>query len=108
MNRPSAGFANPTLANYPPFPMTLTLHLPDHAARLLQEAWDDLPRATLESLAVEGYRSGRLSCAQVGEVLGHASRFESEDFLARHGAWPGTTPGELESDLATLDRLRGR
>lgn len=86
--------------------MTLTLHLPDRIAATLQSAWDDLPRATLESLAVEGYRSGRLSCAEVGEMLGHTSRWESEDFLAAHGAWPGTTIEELESDLATLDRLR--
>jgi hypothetical protein len=87
--------------------MTLTLQLPDRVAALLQSAWDDLPRATLESLAVEGYRSGKLSSAQVGEMLGHASRWESEDFLADHGAWPGTTVEEFQSDLATLDRVRG-
>lgn len=45
--------------------MTLTLQLPDRIATMLQQAWDDLPRATLESLAVEGYRTGRLSCAQI-------------------------------------------
>ncbi len=71
--------------------MTLTLQLPDRVAALLQRAWDDLPRATLESLAVEAYRSGKLSCTQVGEMLCHASRWESEDFLAAHGMWPGTT-----------------
>jgi hypothetical protein len=87
--------------------MTLTLQLPDRVAALLQSAWDDLPRATLESLAVEGYRSGRLSCAQVGEMLCHASRWQSEDFLAAHGAWPGTTVEEFQSDLATLDHVRG-
>lgn len=86
--------------------MTLTLQLPDRIAALLSSAWDDLPRATLESLAIEGYRSGRLSCAEVGELLGHTSRWESEDFLAAHGVWPGTTIDEFQSDLATLDRLR--
>jgi hypothetical protein len=87
--------------------MTLTLQLPDHVAAMLEDAWDDLPRATLESLAVEGYRNGRLSCAQVGEMLGHTSRVESEEFLAGHGAWPGTTVEEFQSDLAALDRVRG-
>lgn len=87
--------------------MTLTLQLPDRVAAMLESAWDDLPRATLESLAVEGYRSGRLSCAQVGEMLGHASRWESEAFLSLHGAWPGTTVEEFHSDLAALDKLRG-
>ena len=87
--------------------MTLTLQLPDGIAALLRDAWDDLPRATLESLAIEGYRSGKLSCAEVGEVLGHSSRWEAEEFFAAHGAWPGTTVEELQSDLAALDRLRG-
>ncbi len=86
--------------------MTLTLELPDRVAALLQGSWDDLPRATLESLAVEGYRSGKLSCSQVGEILGFSSRWEAENFLAEHGAWPGTTVEELHSDTAALDSLR--
>jgi hypothetical protein len=85
---------------------TLTLELPDRVAALLQRTWEDLSRATLESLAVEGYRSGKLSCAEVGEMLGHTSRWESEAFLADHGAWPGTTVEEFQSDCATLERLR--
>jgi len=87
--------------------MTLTIQIPDHVAALLHDAWDDLPRATLESLAVEGYRSGRLSCAQISEMLGHDSRWETEDFLAAHGALPGTSLEEFKSDMATLDHLRG-
>ena len=85
---------------------TLTLQLPDRIAALLQKAWDDLPRATLESLAAEGYRSGKLSCAEVGEMLGHSSRWDSEAFLSEHGAWPGTTVEEFQADLQTLERLR--
>ncbi len=87
--------------------MTLTLQLPDRIAALLHSAWDDLPQATIESLAIEGYRSGKFSCAEVGELLGHSSRWQSEEFLAAHGAWPGTTVEEFQSDLETLDRLRG-
>jgi len=86
--------------------MTVTFQLPDRAAATLRNAWDDLSRAALESLAVEGYRSGKFSCAQVGNLLGHTSRWEAEDFLAAHGVWPGATVEDLESDLATLDRLR--
>ena len=86
--------------------MTVTFQLPDRAAATLRNAWDDLSQAALESLAVEGYRSGKLSCAQVGDLLGYKSRWEAEDFLAAHGVWPGSTVEDLESDLATLDRLR--
>jgi len=87
--------------------MTVVVEIPDHLAATLREAWDDLPLATLESLAVEGYRSGKLSAAEAGEMLGHSSRWETEDFLAAHGVWPGTTVEDLRSDLAALDRMRG-
>lgn len=86
--------------------MTITLELPESAAAVLRGAWDDLPMAALESLAVEGYRSGKLSSAEVGKMLGHSNRWESEDFLAAHHAWPGTTRQEFEADLATLEHLR--
>jgi len=85
--------------------MTITLEVPEQAEAALRDAWNDLPKAALESLAVEGYRTGKLSCAEVGRMLGHSARWESENFLSAHGAWPGTTVEELESDLTTLDRL---
>lgn len=86
--------------------MTVVVEIPDHLAATLREAWENLPLATLESLAVEGYRSGKLSAAEAGELLGHTSRWETEDFLSAHGVWPGTTEADLRSDLAALDRLR--
>lgn len=85
--------------------MTITLKLPEQAEAVLRAAWDDLPRAALESLAVEGYRAGKLSCAEVGRMLGHSTRWEAEGFLSAHGVWPGTTIEEFESDLAVLERL---
>ena len=88
--------------------MTVVVEIPDHLAATIQEAWDDLPLATLESLAVEGYRSGKLSAADAGAMLRHSSRWETEDFLASRGVWPGTTVEDLRSDLAALDRLRGK
>ena len=87
--------------------MTITLDLSEQVEAVLRKAWGDLPRATLESLAVEGYRTGKLSCAEVGKMLGLASRWEAESFLGAHGAWPGTTPGELASDLAAVVRRPG-
>jgi hypothetical protein len=85
--------------------MTITLEVPEQAEAALRGAWSDLPKAALESMAVEGYRTGKLSCAEVGTMLGHSARWESEDFLSAHRAWPGTTVEELESDLRTIDRL---
>jgi hypothetical protein len=54
--------------------MNLELHIPDDAARVLAAQYPDLPRAALEALALEGYRSMRLSDGQVREMLGFSSR----------------------------------
>ena len=51
---------------------------------------------------MEGYRCGKLSAAEAGEMLGHTSRWETEEFLSAHGVWPGTTVEDLASGLATL------
>lgn len=87
--------------------MTVTLHLPDRISDLLHRAWEDLPRVALESLAAEGYRSGKFSRAEVGDILGHESPWETEDFLSAHDAWPGTSLEEFQDDLSALDCLRG-
>lgn len=58
-----------------------------------------MSRAMIESLAVEGYRSGRISAFTVGQLLGHESRWETQDFLAEHDAWPGQTVAELDREL---------
>ena len=102
---PSSSLAVPVFGDYI-IGMTITLELSESAAAVLRGAWDDLPMAALESLAVEGYRSGKLSSAEVGKMLGHSNRWESEDFLAAHHAWPGTTRQEFEADLATIEHLR--
>ena len=41
----------------------------------------------LEALALEGYRSGKLSQAQVRRMLGYETRAQVDGFLKRHGGW---------------------
>ena len=45
--------------------MQITLDLPEDIAQGLEAKWKDLPRAALESLALEGYRSHALTAAQL-------------------------------------------
>jgi hypothetical protein len=45
--------------------MDVQLQIPDDVARVIQNQQPDLSRAALEALALEGYRSGRLSEGQV-------------------------------------------
>jgi hypothetical protein len=44
--------------------MQITLELPEGIAQELRSKWKDLPRAALESLALEAYRSHALTAAQ--------------------------------------------
>jgi len=84
----------------------VTIELPDDiAAELARRNGADLPRSVLEAVALEGYRSRRLTHAQVGRLLGIDYRFEVDAFLKEHGAYLHYTPEDLERDRETLRKL---
>lgn len=87
--------------------MSVTINLPEKIESLLREQWGDLPRRTLEALALEGYRSGALSAGQVAEVL-QLSVWETESFLNEHGAELDYTAEDLERDVAESERVLPR
>jgi len=64
-------------------------------------------RQLLEAAAVEGHRSGRLSRAQVRELLG-LSWHETEEFLAAHACFRHYSLEDLEEDRRTLANLPAR
>ncbi len=45
--------------------MRITIELPEDIAQELESRWKDLPRAALERLALEAYRSRALTAAQL-------------------------------------------
>lgn len=87
--------------------MQLTLNLPDDVVQGLEEKWKDLPRGVLESVALEGFRSGALTQEQVRRLLGFATRVEVDGFLKSHDACDYAL-ADLEHDRETLDRLRSQ
>ena len=64
--------------------MTLTINIPDGVARDLIAGEADLSRRALEALALEEYKSGRLTRPAVRELLGFETRDELEGFLKAH------------------------
>ena len=88
--------------------MTVTLTIPDVLAPVLSGVQPNLERAILEAFAVEGYRQGTLSAAEVRVLLGHDSRWETEDFLSAHHSWPGTTVEQVVEDGRKLQALLRR
>lgn len=88
----------------------MILEIPDETASSLPGAGGERgaeSRAVLECFAVEAYRRGILSVRQVGDLLQHPSRWDTEDFLATHDAWPGMTLQDAVEDARALNGLLG-
>jgi predicted HTH domain antitoxin len=83
--------------------MQITVELPDDIAR-----HPDPGREVLEALAIEGYRSEKLTHHEAARLLG-LTRFELDGFLKdRQIHDHAYSIEDLEHDLAELDRLRAK
>ena len=80
--------------------MQVTLDLPDDISTALEGQWRDLPGQALEALAVEGYRTGALTEAQVRRLLGLETRFQVHSLLKEHRIPLRYTETDLEDDTA--------
>ena len=85
--------------------LRVTIQLPDDISAALEERWHDVPRRSLEAIAVEAYRSGALTDSQVRRMLGFESRFEVHALLKEHHVPLHYTPADLEDDLQVQREL---
>jgi predicted HTH domain antitoxin len=84
-------------------PMPVTVSLPDE---ILEDDARNLPRAILEQVALEGFKSGQLTTSQVRRILGFETRMQVHEFLAAHGVpWVDYSVEELERERNTLKEL---
>lgn len=69
----------------------------------------EISRLVLETVALEGFKSGQLSTFQIRKMLGFDTRFEVHEFLARHGVpWVDYSVEDLERERKSLKELLGR
>ncbi|QDV90745.1 hypothetical protein RAS2_18280 [Phycisphaerae bacterium RAS2] len=79
------------------------LSFPGPIEETLKKAFgQDLDQAALEALAIEGYRSAKLTAGEVAKILGLATSIEAVDWLGRHGVALNYSLEDLEQDRATL------
>jgi len=78
--------------------MQITVELPEAIAR-----HPDPGREALQALAIEGYRSHKLTQFAVGQML-DLSRIQTEDFLALHVDLYEYSTQELEAEADLLHR----
>jgi predicted HTH domain antitoxin len=86
--------------------MNITVNLPDEVAGRLAEHWGDLSKRALAAVALEAYRSDVLTAAEVGELLGHGSRWETEAFLKEAGVYHSYTEADLKRDVDAIRKAR--
>jgi len=83
--------------------MPVTVFLPDD---VIADQSGNVQRRVLERVALEGFKSGQLTTAQVRRMLGFDSRLQAHEFLGSHGVpWVDYDNGELELETETLKQL---
>jgi Uncharacterised protein family (UPF0175) len=86
----------------------ITLDIPDELAAQITSEGRDISRAALEALAVEGYRTERLSEWEIKRLLGFETRMDVHAFLKEHGAYMHYSVADLERDRESALRLRAK
>jgi hypothetical protein len=87
--------------------MNLTVEIPDDlASRLTAAGGGDLSRRALEALALEEYKSGHLTEAELQKLLGFGTRYKLDGFLKAHGILiDDYTIEDLHREVETPQRL---
>jgi hypothetical protein len=86
----------------------IILELPEDIARNLQSDGTELSRTALESLAIEGVRSGKLSTGQVRRLLGFETSYQVDGFLKSHGVYLDLSLDDIEKDAQTASEFSER
>jgi len=71
--------------------MNLSLEIPDEIARRPGASGGDLSRRALEGFALEEYKAGRVTEAELRRLLGFETRYQLDGFLKAHDVWPDVT-----------------
>jgi hypothetical protein len=85
--------------------MELTVQIPDELASRMSESGVDLSRRALEALALEEFKSGRITKPELRRLLGFGTRYQLDGFLKAHDVYEDYTLQDLEQELEGLRRL---
>ena len=86
----------------------ITLNIPDGLAERLIAGGKDPAEATLEALAVEGYRTETLSESEIRQMLGFETRMEVHAFLREHGVFLHYSLADAQSDRQSAIEVRSK
>ena len=86
--------------------MQITISIPDNLVQRLDQSAESLSRQLLEIVVANAYHTGKISTAEVRQLLQFPSRLEAHAFLQRMGVYLNDDAAELAQDLQTLQALR--
>jgi predicted HTH domain antitoxin len=78
--------------------MPVTIDMPEDISAALEGRWDNVPRRSLEAIAVEAYRTGALTESQIRRLLGFETRFQVHALLKEHQVALRYTAEDLEAE----------
>lgn len=84
--------------------MNVVLPIPDELAERLGTSVD-LARRVLEAFGLAEYKAGRLTEAELRQILGFATRYELDGFLKERGVFHDYTMDDLRRERDAMDRL---
>jgi hypothetical protein len=85
--------------------MNVTVQIPDDLARRLGGSGSDLSRWALEGFALEEYKLGKITKAELRRLLGFETRYDLDGFLKEHGVFVNYTIDDLHREIHTLEKL---
>ncbi|MBW4473181.1 MAG: UPF0175 family protein [Stenomitos rutilans HA7619-LM2] len=88
--------------------MQVTIDIPDDVAQRLDLGGGTLSRRLLEVIIADAYRCGKVSTAEVRQILQLPSRLETHAFLRQMGVYLNYDEAELDRDLQTLKAFRAQ
>jgi len=84
----------------------VTVELPDELSAFVAASRGNVERAALEAIALEAYREGKLSTAQLRRLLGYRTRTQVHAFLKEHCVYLRYGPADLEHDRQAGDAIQ--
>jgi hypothetical protein len=85
--------------------MQLTVQIPDGLASRMTASGGDLSRRALEALALEEFKSGRITKPELRRLLGFGTRYRLDGFLKSHDVYEDYTIEDFERDRDDLKQL---
>ena len=85
--------------------MELTVQIPNELASRMRASGAALSRRALEALALEEFKSGRITKPELRRLLGYGTRYRLDGFLKSHDVYEDYTMEDFERDRDALRQL---